>query len=729
MQSTKLVNRILLSSVAFSVSFGIGLLANRDLKKALLTGVITFPASYVGAVVADKRRITQEKLLRGSLQNQIQALGEEETRLYQSLSTATATRQDIEVSINALQAERSQLLNRVSELHNQKRQLYQELGGFQQQKQQQEAELHSLKTQLQQLERQQAQQNQSISARTVKIQQTETRLNYLQAELEQLQIQISEKQNQKEQLNQDLATLEHQKQDLGGEIYDLQTQIRVLGQRQEQLNQTLLPLQQQQEFEVSITAKQAEFEQLQGRILEHQNQQEALSLDLVTLESQKQQLEVDYHNLQTQIQELEKQKTLLSSTSTHTLESELSEFLPEEWCEWLEFARQLDDDEQIALKAILEQDEAALKKIANEKSTMPQVLIDSLNEGAFGVVGDNLLIGGGSSVIPEFYEEYAPIFLEPFTVYFKDLLPAKEKSAEKPVLLKLKRWCCIHTLEHSANSLIISTDGKMLISGGKEGKIKLWGLETGELLNTCSDNSSSVKSLTISPNNAIIASGSGDSKVRLWESNTGKLLHIFSGHSSLVSSVAISPDGKILASGSYDKNIRLWNVKTQKFIRALYKTDNFVISLTFSPELNRKELIAGLDNGKILQFDLEKNSPPEMLLWSKTKVEAVALSSDSQKIIVGDRDGNIVYHSTWSTNFIKSQQGSVLSVAMSPDDKTFLSAGNDIRLWNLDSVELVELLEIFKEHSNQVDCVAFSPSGESFVSSSQDGTIKIWQYK
>jgi chromosome segregation ATPase len=169
MQSTKVVNRMLLGSIAFSVSFGLGLLANRDLSKALLTGVITVPATYVGAAVAGKRRINQEKQIRASLQNQIEELEEEEIQIHQSLFAATVTRQEVEASINALQGERSQLLNRVSELHSQRNELYQEISTFQKQKQQLEVEFYNLQTQVQQFESQQVDLNLSVSVKTTQV--------------------------------------------------------------------------------------------------------------------------------------------------------------------------------------------------------------------------------------------------------------------------------------------------------------------------------------------------------------------------------------------------------------------------------------------------------------------------------------------------------------------------------------------------------------------------------
>lgn len=423
MQSIKVVNRILLGSVAFSVSFLLGLLMNRDINKALLTGVITVPATYAGVTIAEKRRISQEKLLRGSLQNQIQELLEEENQLYQSLASATATRQEVEASINALQGERSQLLNRVSDLHIQRNELYRELSDFQKQKQQQETEFYTLQTQIQRLERQQIELEQSLSAKTFQLNQTESRANQLKKEIERLQKQISHKKQQKEQLHPDLITLENQKRNLEGEAYDLHTQIQVLQQRQEQLNQVLAPLQeQQQQVEVSLMAGKAKLDQLLSQISEKRKQQKKLDRDLANLGNRKQQLEAECQSLQTQIQIFAPQNTVIPQTLAQTLGSTLLQVIPEEWHEGLEFAQQLSQDEQKAFKAILEQDSVAFKRIADESLTMPEVLIESLNEKAINTFGDTLLVSDSASISPEIQEDYSPVFGDSITLYFRDLL-------------------------------------------------------------------------------------------------------------------------------------------------------------------------------------------------------------------------------------------------------------------------------------------------------------------
>ncbi|HBY77406.1 MAG TPA: hypothetical protein DEG47_10490, partial [Cyanobacteria bacterium UBA11148] len=254
-----------------------------------------------------------------------------------------------------------------------------------------------------------------------------TRLNQLQTELEELQSEIYDKLTQQQQLNQDLATLEHRKQELGGEAYDLHTQIQALKQRWEDLNQSLLYLRiQQQQVQNSLTTLQTELEQIQSQVSAKQHQHEQLNQDLATLEQLKQQLELDYHDLQTQMQALQSQKSTISQVSVQTNEETIANILPTEWLEWIEFIEYLNEDEKNALKAILDRDEAALKRIADAKLTMPQVLINSINNRALEAFNDILLVSSSGSLLPELNESYLSLLIDSATVYFKDVLELNE---------------------------------------------------------------------------------------------------------------------------------------------------------------------------------------------------------------------------------------------------------------------------------------------------------------
>ena len=69
-----------------------------------------------------------------------------------------------------------------------------------------------------------------------------------------------------------------------------------------------------------------------------------------------------------------------------------------------------------------------------------------------------------------------------------------------------------------------------------------------------------VYSVSFSPEGQTLASGSDDGTVRLWDVNTGNLLHTLTAHRGSVYSVSFSPDGRTLASGSFDHTVLLWKL-------------------------------------------------------------------------------------------------------------------------------------------------------------------------
>ncbi|HBE19087.1 MAG TPA: hypothetical protein DEG17_09965 [Cyanobacteria bacterium UBA11149] len=428
MSINQLANHIILGTVAFSVSVSIGIFTNPE--KALLNGIITFLASSTGSVVANKRFIQQEKQHIGSLLNQIAEFEEEKNILYQSVSQGMEAKQQLEASINALQIERIQLLQRVSELHTQRNQFYQEFADLQRQKQQKIDEIDNLQSQIQHIEKHQLELNKSLWAKTAQVQPAETRLNRLHGELDRLQTRIAEKLHLQKQLELELAILANHKQELGGEAYDLKTNIQALKQRGEQINHSLLYLRMQhQEVQESLTSMESKLEEMQNQVLVKQEQQEQLNQDLANLEHLKQQLESDYRQLQSEMEFFQKLSQFNFLPSSPKIELKLPNLLPKSWLTWLDFIQQLSDNEQNALKAILDKDEVALKRIADEEFTIPQSLINSINDRALETFQDIILVTRDDAVIPDVNQEYASILLEPTSVYFKDLLDVTHHTA------------------------------------------------------------------------------------------------------------------------------------------------------------------------------------------------------------------------------------------------------------------------------------------------------------
>ncbi len=173
-----------------------------------------------------------------------------------------------------------------------------------------------------------------------------------------------------------------------------------------------------------------------------------------------------------------------------------------------------------------------------------------------------------------------------------------------------------HQLQVSAVAFSsIPPDGGILASASFDRTIRLWEVDrafecVGELKNLRNYNFSSILSghtwavLTVafSPDGKILASGSDDNTIRLWEVNTGQLICTLLGHSWSVVAVTFSTDGETLISGSRDKTVKLWSVSTKKEIATLSGHVDSVSAVAVSPDA--QQIVSGSRDKTIKLWEL-----------------------------------------------------------------------------------------------------------------------------
>ena len=273
----------------------------------------------------------------------------------------------------------------------------------------------------------------------------------------------------------------------------------------------------------------------------------------------------------------------------------------------------------------------------------------------------------------------------------------------------------------SIGSVAFSPDGNTIVSCGGN-NIHLWDSGTNQFLKTLIGHTESVNRVVFSPDGETIVSVSDDGTIRLWNVHTRKHLKTLMAHADSVNSVVFSSDGETIASAGNDRTIRLWNANTGELLKTLTGHIENVNTVAFSPD--GKTIASG--SGKLVYLGGREDSGTcvgqEIRLWNANTGELI-------KTLIGHTSvvNSVVFSPDGNT--IASGSGHLMGY------EGVASAGEEVRLWNAHTGELIKTLT---EHKEVVSSVAFSPDGNLIVSGdwydwdgylssgTWSGEIRVW---
>ncbi len=114
--------------------------------------------------------------------------------------------------------------------------------------------------------------------------------------------------------------------------------------------------------------------------------------------------------------------------------------------------------------------------------------------------------------------------------------------------------------------MVFSRDGANLITGGYDGRL-MWCPARAEKLEPArviDAHKGWVRAVDVSPDGSLLVSVGNDKAVRLWKLDSGELVREWQGHDSHIYNVAFHPDGKHLATGDLMCHVKHWEVDTER---------------------------------------------------------------------------------------------------------------------------------------------------------------------
>jgi WD40 repeat protein len=104
----------------------------------------------------------------------------------------------------------------------------------------------------------------------------------------------------------------------------------------------------------------------------------------------------------------------------------------------------------------------------------------------------------------------------------------------------------------------LAPDDQTFATGGGDGSVKLWNVQTGEPVEKFNCPDLDVRSLVFKLDGKALYVGMADGHVKVVDPATGAVKSDFAAHDGPVSHIAVTPDGKRIATSSLDFSIKLW---------------------------------------------------------------------------------------------------------------------------------------------------------------------------
>ena len=283
-------------------------------------------------------------------------------------------------------------------------------------------------------------------------------------------------------------------------------------------------------------------------------------------------------------------------------------------------------------------------------------------------------------------------------------------------------------------------DETQSVTTDQNGELIVWDLTTGEALRTIEHEEAPLRGgVVVMADGQQVVSADDNGNVMVWDlsNETNEPVLMFRGHDARVPSLDISPLGGEVATVSFDSTAIIWDLlgrdaEVQRFTdntRAVYSS---AISadgtLTASGSLNGRIVIWDTETAEIL-YDIQQDS--------FETVYSVDFNSDGSQLVSASGDGSVTLWDTGTGEVLQIFEGldaPVRQVAFSPDDTLIVAGGGHVQIsdtrspdnrliaWDIDG----NIIQTFEGHQAAIRSIAFSPDGSQILSASDDTQIILW---
>jgi len=277
----------------------------------------------------------------------------------------------------------------------------------------------------------------------------------------------------------------------------------------------------------------------------------------------------------------------------------------------------------------------------------------------------------------------------------------------------------------AVRGIAVSNDGTSFVSSSDDGNLKLFNfgnLSSPQVLKNPFIGKIGYRSVIFGGNNLII-SGTNKGQIVVWDiANLSEKPVVFNLHSNVISQIISSKSQNTFYSASRDGSVKTWSSDNLISVKTAYKTVEKItaIALNNSDEI----LVIGTESGNLIYVNTLDFSVKQNINLGKGEISSLCFG-DGEKLFVGFSSGKINLLGVNTKEFLAHQSG-VTALLYDANSKRLISSSFDgtIKVWNSTDFDLIPPLVITK-HDSWVYAIALSPDKKRIISGSADKSILV----
>jgi WD40 repeat protein len=284
----------------------------------------------------------------------------------------------------------------------------------------------------------------------------------------------------------------------------------------------------------------------------------------------------------------------------------------------------------------------------------------------------------------------------------------------------------------SVQSVDLSGDGRLGISGDRDGTLRLWDLDGGACLRVLEGHQEMVESVCLSGDGRRALSASRDGTVRLWDLDAGGCLRVLERRKGLTfrsSPVRFSPDGGCAVVGGQDGGVRYWDLETGAPVRELRRGTWGIDDLCLGED-GRLVVTAkggGVDVWGLADDGSARRLPAAQKGFGAGQQRTVSLSADGRFALSGDDNGFCLWdvESTSIAGTWEQPVRGLHTVRLTADGRFAVSAAfrSPMRVWDVRGGRCLRVLD---GHEQGVSALAVTPDGRYLLAGSGND-LRRWE--